>query len=114
MQAIHVIFQPKIHWKIKLIHINYWKNTTEIERTLESSEESFFRPITVLLVLSKVIEKLVGHQIVDYTKFNQSLKQTIAVFCKGHSTATVLLCIRDDIIRAMKKGYLTLMVLADY
>ena len=84
-----------------------------LERTLESSEESFFRPMTVLLVLSKVIEKLVGHQIVDYTKFNQALKQTIARFCKGHSTATVLLCIRN-IIRAMKKGDLTLMVLANY
>ena len=62
---------------------------------------------------SKVIEKLVGHQIVDY-KFNQSLKQTIAGFRKGHSTATVLLRIRDDIIRAMKKGEFTLMVLVDY
>ena len=41
-----------------------------MERTSESSEDSFFRPITVLPVLSKVIEKLVGHQIVDYTIFN--------------------------------------------
>ena len=70
--------------------------------------------MTVLLVLSKVIEKLVGHQIVDYPNLNQSLKQTIAGFYKGHSTATVLLCNRDDIIRAMKKGELTLMVLAEY
>ena len=74
----------------------------------------FFRQITVLLVLSKVIEKLVGHQIVDYPKLNQSLKQTIAGAYKGHSTATVLLNIRDDIIRPMKKGELTLIVLADY
>ena len=88
----------------------YYRNRKDIRII----RRKFFRPITVLLVLSKVIEKLVGHQIVDYTKFNQSLKQTIAVFCKGHSTATVLLCIRDDIIRAMKKGDLTLMVLTDY
>ena len=65
------------------------------------------------LCQSKVIEKLVGRQIVDY-KFNQSLKQTIAGFRKGHSTATLLLRIRDDIIRAMKKGELTLIVLVDY
>ena len=45
---------------------------------------------------------------------NQPLKQTISGFRKGHSTTTVLLRIRDDIIRAMKKGELTLMVLADY
>lgn len=56
---------------------------------------------------SKVIEKLVGRQIVDYIKFNQSLKQTIAEFSKGQSTTTVLQRIRDNIIRAMKKSELT-------
>ena len=65
-------------------------------------------------VLSKVPEKLVAQQIVHYVELNQSLKQTISGFRKGHSTTTVLLRIRDDIIRAMKKGELTLMVLADY
>ena len=33
---------------------------------------------------------------------------------KGHSTTTVLLRIRDDIIRAMKNGELALMVWPDY
>ena len=68
------------------------------------------------MVLSKVIEKLVGHQIVDYIEFNQPLKQTIAKCCKGHSSATctTLLHIKDDNIRAMKKGKLTFMVLANY
>ena len=56
---------------------------------------------------SKVIEKLVGRQIVDYIEFNQSLKQTIAEFSKGQSTTTVPQRIRDNIIRAMKKGELT-------
>ena len=64
--------------------------------------------------MSKVPEKLVAQQIADYIELNQSLKQTISGFRKGHSTTTVLLRIRDDIIRAMKKGELTLMVLADY
>ena len=35
-------------------------------------------------------------------------------FRKGHSTVTTLLGIRDDIIRAMRRGEVTLMVLADY
>ena len=80
------------------------------------TDESHLRPISILPVLSKVPEKLVAQQIVDYIELNQSLKQTISGFRKGHSTITVLLRIRDDniIIRAMKKGELTLMVLADY
>ena len=78
------------------------------------ADESHFRPISILPVLSKVPEKLVAQQIVDYIELNQSLKQTISRFRKGHSTTTVLLHTRDDIIRAMKKGELTLMALADY
>ena len=78
------------------------------------TDESHFRPVSILPVMSKVAEKLVAQQIVDYIEVNQPLKQTISGFRKGHSTTTVLLRIRDDIIRAMKKGELTLMVLADY
>ena len=33
---------------------------------------------------------------------------------KGHSTVTTLLSIRDDIIWAMRRGEVTLMVLGDY
>ena len=80
------------------------------------TDESHFRPVSILLVLSKVPENLVAQQIVilDYIEHNQSLKQTISRFCKGHSTTTVILRIRDDIIRAMEKGKLTFMVLANY
>lgn len=35
-------------------------------------------------------------------------------FCKGYLIIIVLLCIRDDIIRVMKKGEFILMVLVDY
>ena len=35
-------------------------------------------------------------------------------FRKGHSTATVLMGLRDDLLRAMKPNEVTLMVLADF
>ena len=35
-------------------------------------------------------------------------------FRKGHSTATILMAMRDNIKSAMKKGELTLMLLADF
>ena len=75
---------------------------------------SHFRPITVARVLFKIIEKLIGRQIADCFIFSQSLKQTIAGFCKGRLTANVLLRIKDDSIRTLKKGELTFMILADY
>ena len=35
-------------------------------------------------------------------------------FCKGHSTATVLMGLRDDLLYAMKRSEVTLTVLADF
>ena len=59
-----------------------------------ATDESHYRPVSILLVLSKVVEKLVSQQIVDYIEVNQFLKQTISGFGKGHSTTIVLLRIR--------------------
>ena len=43
-----------------------------------------------------------------------ALRDTISGFRRGHSTTTVLMGIRDDFIRAMKKGEVTLMSMADF
>ena len=50
----------------------------------------------------------------EYVEFEQLFQDTTSGYRKGHSTTTVLLRIRDDIIEAMKKGELTLTALADF
>ena len=93
------------------LRLFYWArpNSREIHKAsvIGSPVHSISKDMESGQCQSKVIEKLVGRQIVDYIEFNQSLKQTIAEFRKGQSTTTVLLRIRDNIIRAMKKGELT-------
>ena len=42
------------------------------------------------------------------------LQDTTSGYRKGHSTTSVLLWMRDDIIRAMKNGELTLITFADF
>ena len=42
------------------------------------------------------------------------LRDTISNFRKGHSTNTVLMGMRDELLRTMKKGEVTLMLLADF
>ena len=42
------------------------------------------------------------------------LQDTKSGYRKGHSTTSVLLRIREDIIRAMKNGELTLITFADF
>ena len=53
-------------------------------------------------------------QLVHYIDKQSLLLLSISDFKKGKSTTTVLLGIRDDRIRAMKRGEVTMMVMADY
>ena len=53
-------------------------------------------------------------QIVHYIDEQSLLLPSISGFRKGQSTTTVLLGIREDLIRAMKRGEVTMMVMADY
>ena len=53
-------------------------------------------------------------QIVDYIDQHQIYKQTQSGFRKRHSTETLLMKIRDDIVGAMNKGEITLAAFLDY
>ena len=51
---------------------------------------------------------------IGFCEHESALRDTISGFRRGHSTTMVLMGIRDDLIRAMKKGKVTLMVMADF
>ena len=73
-----------------------------------------YRPISLLTVFSKVLEKASAFQIIEYLhkKSLQDPKQS--AYRKNHSTTTALLKITDDIYNALDDGELTLLVLLDY
>ena len=73
-----------------------------------------YRPVSVLPLFSKVYERLVAKQLCTFLERSCTLKDTMAGFRKSHSTNTLFLEIRDDILRAMSKGELTLLVYSDY
>lgn len=73
-----------------------------------------FRPIAILPALSKVYERLVLEQVLEYTERHEVFNSSISGYRKGHSTTSVLLRVKDDIIRAMKKGEVTLIAFADF
>ena len=53
--------------------------------------DEHFRPISILPVSSKVLEKLVAAQMISFFELESVLGATISSFCEGHSTATVLM-----------------------
>ena len=73
-----------------------------------------YRPISILPVLSKVYERVILYQLCDFIERNSVYRPNQSGFRKGHSTTTLLLKLRDDIIEAMSKSEVTLSILIDY
>ena len=93
-----------------------WKlaRVTPIPKIDQPTDVDDYRPITILPALSKVYERLILHQVLEFINLNEVLNGTVSGFRKGHSTTTTLLRIRDDILGAMKKGEVTLIAFADF
>jgi hypothetical protein len=104
-KCISNAYFPKL-WKIARF--------SPIPKVENPTSNDQLRPISILPVLSKVFEKLVAGQMSEFAERAALLPDRISGFRKGHSTTSVLLGIRDDIRHAMKKGEITLMVLADF
>jgi hypothetical protein len=73
-----------------------------------------FRPISVLCVASKILEKLVYDQLIEYFNARKVFDKLQSGFRKMHSTATALLKITEDLRLSIFKGDVTLMVFLDY
>ena len=66
-----------------------------------------YRPILVLPVLSKLIERLVHNQINDALAVLGALSDKQSGFRKGHSTTTCLIEFLDGVYHNMEEGNLT-------
>lgn len=72
------------------------------------------RPISLLPIISKVLERIVYVQISQYISDNNILPSQQSGFREGHSTVTALLNITDNIIRALDKKLAVIMIALDY
>lgn len=93
-----------------------WKHSkiTPIPKISSPSEFAHLRPISILPTASKIMEKIMEHQLRIYLHNNSILPNFQSGFRADHSCATALLSVTDDIIREIDKGNLTLLVLLDY
>lgn len=72
------------------------------------------RPISLLNVMSKVLERLIYHQVYDYVLTNNILPKFQSGFRKNHSTTTTLLDLTDSIIKALDNDLAVIMVSLDF
>ena len=71
-----------------------------------------YTPISALPILSKIYEKLVLKQVVDFIKNRKLYKPTQSGFTKKPSTSTLLVKIRENTITALRKGQLIIATFA--
>jgi len=72
--------------------------------TLDSTDAGSYRPISNLLVLSKLLERLVVRQLMAYLTSADLLPQLQSGFRPGHSTESAVLCILSEILLVVDHG----------
>ena len=112
------------HFLVKIFNTSLMSNTfpeawkkarlIPLKKKSAPSSPSDFRPIALLSFLSKVLEKLVHDQLLDFVAHKGILDPLQAGFRKHHSTATALLKLTDDIRRGFDRRLITIALLFDF
>ena len=74
---------------------------------------SNYRPISLLPLISKIIEKLIHEQTSSFLSNNELLYNYQSGFQKNHSTDSCLTFLHDKILKGFDKGLMTGMILVD-
>lgn len=93
-----------------------WKTARVLPLPKKSNPNEFndLRPISILPVLSKVLEKIMHFQSLAHLTKYQILPNYQSGFRSKHSCATALLTIVDDILKSTDDGKTTALILLDY
>ena len=86
---------------------------TPIHKKGSKSDPSNYRPVSILNVISKVVEKIVHDQIYDYMTDKNLLYEFQSGFRKSCSTETCLLYLTDQIRKEVDSGKMCGLVLLD-
>ena len=86
-------------WKVALIAPIY----KDGDRNLPNN----YRPISILPVISKVMEKIVHKQVYEHLCTNKLMSETQVGFRKHHSTSTCIFKLLDSIYLNINKGLMT-------
>lgn len=96
---------------LKSVYPSTWKyaKITPIPKA-----DGSFRPIAILPFFSKVFEKIVNHQIVEFTKENYLLSKVQSGFRSNHSCTSALLKVSEDLRERLDKNMVSFLVLLDH
>ena len=93
-----------------------WKEAkvTPLHKNGVKCDKNNYRPISVLPVISKVLERHLHNAIHTFLKNNNLLYRFQSGFRRQHSTETALINIYDRLVNNLDKNFITGMVFADF
>ena len=92
-----------------------WKVGTVIplQKDGSKSDVANLRPVTLLPVIGKLLEKIVNNRLVSYLEENNILDPRQGGFRSGHSTISTVAYFTNDIYEGLNKRFLTLSTFVD-
>ena len=81
--------------------------------TLDPDHLTSYRPISNLSFTSKVVERIVASRFVRHAEDNHLFPTKQSSYRRGHSTETAMLCVYNDLVRAVDSKLVTALVLLD-
>ena len=88
---------------------NHWKiaKVTPLHKGGARNDVNNYRPISVLPILSKILEKHVASSLSVFLHNNNLLYELQSAFRSGHSTETALIRLTDQILKNMDNDEVT-------
>lgn len=98
------------------IYPEVWKNALvkPLNKITCPTTYSDLRPISLLPVMSKIMERLMFNQMMSHSNSYNIIPSNQSGFRVGHSTTSAILKVNDDIVRGYDQGKITALVLLDY
>ena len=93
-----------------------WKKAlvVPIPKCDDPTSEKDFRPISLLSVFSKVLEKVIAAQLIEYFINTDLYDKFQSAYKKYHSTTTALLHILNELLKSIDDDEIVVMTLLDY
>ena len=92
-----------------------WKEAIvkPLHKSGDANEPSNFRPVSLLPILSKILEKAVANQLVTFLEENNILSNCQHAYRKNLSTETALLKVVEEIYEAIENNEISIVVSLD-
>ena len=97
------------------LYATFWKHALVVPafKSGDYEDPSNFRPISILPVISKILERIVADQLPEYLETNRLISNTQHGFRSKLSTETALLAITEEIYENIDSNKISLLSLLD-